>query len=127
MFPLFQPSKYRKIPFRAHGVSTVVFCVLRLLTISPFQSPKKNVLFLTIGPPRLAVYSCVLVQSGRVGFQAPVFESIVLLLAQVLASKAELVADHTRLPEYRFVPERVRNWIWALPRPNSASTGARIM
>src|SRR5215468_5351233 len=109
MLPLFQPSKYRKIPFRAHGVSTIGFCVVRALTFSPSNNPKKNVLFLTIGPPRLRVYWCVLVQFGVVGFQAPVLESTVLLLLQVLASKAEFVADHTTLPEYRFVPERVRN------------------
>src|SRR5262245_10779193 len=109
MFPLFQPSKYRKIPFRAHGVSTIGFCVVRPLTITPSNNAKKNVLFLTIGPPRLALYSCVLVQFGAVGFQAPVLASMVLLLAQVLASRAEFVADHTRLPVYRLVPDRVVN------------------
>src|SRR5262245_26939821 len=109
MFPLFQPSKYRKMPFRAHGVSTSGFCVVRPLTLSPLNNAKKNVLFLTIGPPRLAVYSCVLVQFGAVGFHAPVLESTVLLLAQVLASNAELVPAHTRLPVYRLVPDRVRN------------------
>src|SRR5882724_12564806 len=109
MFPLFQPSKYRKMPFRAQGVSTIGFCVVRALTTTPLSNAKKSVLFLTIGPPRLAVYSWVLVQFGTVGFQAPVLESTCLLLLQVLASSAEFVADHTRLPVYRFVPDRVRN------------------
>src|SRR5437867_6260444 len=97
------------MPFRAHGVSTVGFCVVRALTITPSNNAKKNVLFFTIGPPRLAVYSCALVQFGLVGFQAPVLESTARLLLQVLASNAEFVADHTRLPLYRFVPDRVRN------------------
>src|SRR5262252_1761753 len=30
-FPLFQPSKYRKIPLRAHGVSTIGFWFVRML------------------------------------------------------------------------------------------------
>src|SRR6185503_5438826 len=98
MFPLFQPSKYRKMPLRAHGVSTSGFCVVRSLTLKPLNNAKKNVLFLTIGPPRLAVYSCVFFQLGTVGFHAPVSAATVRLFAQVLASNAEFVAAHTRLP-----------------------------
>src|SRR5688572_31083127 len=97
------------MPFRAHGVSTIVFGVVRALAITPSYNAKKNVLFRTIGPPRLMVYSCALVQFGLVGFHAPVFESIARLLLQVLESNAEFVADQTRLPVYRFVPDRVRN------------------
>src|SRR5687768_16678084 len=32
----------------------------------------------------------------------------------------------TAVPVYRLVPERVLYWIESLPRPSSASTGARI-
>src|SRR5678815_540224 len=97
------------MPLRAHGVRTTGFCVVLALTITPSYRAKKNVLFLTIGPPMLVVNSWALVQFGLIGFQAPVLESIALLLDQVLASSAEFVADHTKLPVYRFVPDRVRN------------------
>src|SRR5712691_5276229 len=49
-FPLFQVSKYRKMPFLAHGVSTIEFGVVRRLTRVLSHKAKKNVLFLTIGP-----------------------------------------------------------------------------
>ena len=66
--PLFQPSKYLKIPFRAHGVSTVALLFVRVDGNKPFHRKKKNVLFLTIGPPMLPVYSFRLVQAGTMAF-----------------------------------------------------------
>src|SRR5206468_1178293 len=96
--PLFQLSKYRKTPLRAHGVSTVTFWTVRLLLSRPSHRPKKNVLFLMMGPPALIVYWCRLFQSRGVGLQPPVLGSIVLLLVQVLASRALLRTDHTTEP-----------------------------
>src|SRR5206468_3576714 len=79
-FPLFQLSKYRKMPFRAHGVSTIGFGVVRPFTRAVSHSAKKNVLFFLIGPPKLPVSWCVFVQSGLVGFHAPVMGSTCRLL-----------------------------------------------
>src|SRR5262245_34760367 len=87
----------------------------------PFQSAKKKVLFCTIGPPTLPVYSWMFDQLRVVGVPAT------RLLAHVLGSNAVLVAFHTRAPRNRLVPDRVSTWICELPRPTSASTGARII
>ena len=54
--PLFQLSKYRKMPLRAHGVRTTAFTVWRSLTSTPSQRTKKNDLFFLTGPPKLSVY-----------------------------------------------------------------------
>src|SRR5712691_1480712 len=97
-FPLFQLSKYRKMPFRAHGVSTMEFGVVRLFTRRLSHSAKKNVLFLTIGPPKLPVNWWLLLQSGFVGLHPPVLGSTCLLLFQVLASRALFRTDHTPVP-----------------------------
>src|SRR6185503_17599153 len=48
------------------------------------------------------------------------------LFVQRLESKAEFCTFHTATPWYSFVPERVWIWTCPLPRPISASTGARI-
>src|SRR5262245_32985026 len=53
--PLFQLSKYRKMPFRAQGVSTTGFWVVRARTMTSSNNAKKNVLFFFMGPPRLPV------------------------------------------------------------------------
>src|SRR5438874_1343259 len=47
----FHPSQYRKIPFRAVSVGTVVATRVRRFTNCLSNRAKKNVLFLTIGPP----------------------------------------------------------------------------
>src|SRR6185295_17539540 len=111
------------MPFRAHGVSTNGVWVVRWLMINPSNSAKKNVLFLTIGPPTLAVYWFRLTQSARVGLHNPVVGLRVRLLAQVLASNALFRADQTALPLNWLVPDRVKTSICPLPRPISASTG----
>src|SRR5688572_23359082 len=109
------------MPFRAHGVSTTGFWLLRDAGSRPFQRAKKNVLFLTMGPPKLAVYSLRLVQLRVTGVPA------LRLFAHVFGSRAELVTFHTAEPRYWFVPDFVRSCICELPRPTSASTGARII
>src|SRR2546425_13325769 len=48
------------------------------------------------------------------------------LFIHVLAFSAVFWIFHTALPAYLLVPDRVRTWICALPRPSSASAGARI-
>src|SRR5882672_9203804 len=96
--PLFQVSKYRKMPFRAQGVNTMTFRRVRLLLIRPSHNPKKNVLFLTMGPPALTEYSFRLFQSVGMAFHAPVFGSTWRLLFHVLASSALFRMDHTAAP-----------------------------
>ena len=123
---MFQPSKKRKMPFRAHGVSTCVLIESRLRTIWWSQSAKKNVRLRTIGPPKLTVYWFRLIQSAGVGLQSPVSGSVSLLLPQVLESMALFRSDQTALPRYSFVPERVVIRNVPFPRPSSASTGAVI-
>src|SRR5678809_1279130 len=54
-FPAFHPSKYRKMPMRAHGVKTVKLVNDRCSAWFISYRTKKKVLFLTIGPPKLAV------------------------------------------------------------------------
>src|SRR2546423_13720531 len=85
------------------------------------HNAKKNVLFLTIGPPRLAVYSFSFCQFGFPGVHTP--RTTCLLLLHVLASSAEFRTFHTALPRNWLVPDRVMICTWPLPRPNSASTG----
>ena len=71
------------MPFRAQGVSTVALMLLRVLGSRPSHRKKKNVLFLTIGPPMLPVYCFRFVQGGTMAFGcarllAHVFGSIAL-------------------------------------------------
>ena len=99
------PSKNRKIPLRAVSVRTVLVWRIRDLEICWSHSTKKNVLFWTIGPPMLIVYSLRLNQFGCVGFQTPLTTS--LLFPHVFASRALLDTLHTAAPEYLLVPERV--------------------
>src|SRR5262245_16024143 len=93
---------------------------VRRLTICLSKRAKKNVLFFWIGPPTLPVSWFRLYQFGRVGGPG------LRLLAHVFALSAEFWMFHTALPANLLVPERVRIWICALPRPSSASTGERI-
>src|SRR2546429_8078600 len=97
------------MPLRAQGVSTIWFWFVRARTSTPSNNAKKNVLFLTIGPPMLPVNSWVLFQSALVGLNAPVLGSTCLLLVHELASSALFRAFHTPLPRIWLVPERVRN------------------
>src|SRR5438093_769609 len=92
------PGKYRKIPFRACWVSTVPVTFSLCCTRWPSKNPKKNVLFLTIGPPRRAPYSFRLEKF---------FATPLKLLNQVLAFSAELLFVQKALPWNRLVPERV--------------------
>src|SRR2546428_37880 len=108
MLPLAQPSQYRTMPFLAQSVSTAGLMVLRWRSNCCDQSAKKNVLFLMIGPPRLAVYSFRFTHAGLPGVHTP--RTICLLLTQVLASSAEFRTFHTPLPRNSLVPERVMIW-----------------
>ena len=83
------------MPLRAHGVSTMGFWFVRARTITSSNNVKKNVLFLTIGPPMLPVNWCVLFQFGADGFHPPVLESNCRLLVQVLASSPVFRANQT--------------------------------
>src|SRR5437763_1366489 len=106
------------MPMRAVSVNTEALTSVRLLLICCSHDPKKNVLFLRIGPPKLAVTSFVLRQSNRFRSRTPV-EGLavnVWLLLQVFASSAVLWTCQVREPAYRFVPERVVICICALPR-----------
>ena len=105
ILPFAQPSQYRKMPFLAQSVSTAGLIVFRWRSNCWPQRAKKNVLFFTMGPPRLAVYSFRLIQAGLPGVQTP--RTICLLLLQVFASSAEFRTFHTALPRNSFVPERV--------------------
>src|SRR5688572_14803259 len=102
------------MPFRAHGVSTCGFCSARSLTITPSNSAKKNVLFLTIGPPRLPMNWFLLVQSLGVGLHPPVLGSTALLFTQVLASNALFRTNHAALPLSWLVPDFVKTCICPL-------------
>src|SRR5438552_6906306 len=109
------------MPLRAHGVSTVAFTFVRPAGSKPSQSAKKNVLFFTMGPPTLPVYWLRFVHDRVAG------TGCTLLFAHVLGSSALLRMFHTAAPWNLFVPDLVETWICAFPRPNSASTGERIM
>src|SRR5215471_14596139 len=90
------------------------------------HNAKKNVFSLMIGPPKLRVYWLVFLQLRGVGFHLRVSESICSLLVQLLPVNLVLRLLYTALPRNSLVPGRVRTWICPLPRPYSASTGARI-
>src|SRR5438128_224525 len=79
--PLFTPGKKRTIPCRAVSVRIVLLTVSRCAPSCPSMRPKKKVLFRTIGPPRLAVYCCLLYQNGVIPCR---------LFDHEFASKAEL-------------------------------------
>src|SRR5437868_6277236 len=100
-FPLCQLSKYRKMPFRAHGVSTVALELLRVAGSRPSHRAKKNVLFLTIGPPTLPVYSLRFVQAGTIAV------GCALLFTHELGSIALFRMLYTNAPVNLFVPDRV--------------------
>src|SRR5207244_12391293 len=97
--PLFTPGKQRHTPCRAVSVRIVLLTVSRCAPSCPSTRPKKNVLFLTIGPPRLAVYCCRLYQKGLMPWR---------LFDHEFASKTELRMFQVRPPWNRFVPDRVR-------------------
>src|SRR3989442_5655674 len=99
--PLFQLSKYRKMPRWAHGVSTVGLVRVRVSGKRPFQSAKKNVLFFTIGPPTLSVASFRFVQGGVSGLP------LTRLLAHVLGFSALFWRFHVAAPRNWLVPDRV--------------------
>src|SRR5262249_35105262 len=119
------------MPLRAQGVRTVVWVLLRWWLVLKSNNVKKKVLFLTMGPPKLIVPWCVLDQSGSIALGTvpggdPGGTDWFRLFPHELGSSAVLRTVHTALPVYLFVPERVAIWTVPLPRPISASTGARI-
>jgi hypothetical protein len=71
---------------------TVGFSMLRPAGSSPFHSAKKNVLFLTMGPPTLPVYSLRFVQLRVSG------SPFTRLFAHVFGSSALLRTFHTAAP-----------------------------
>jgi hypothetical protein len=89
------------MPRLAHGVKMVALMFSRFLGNRPFHKAKKKVLFLTIGPPMLSVYSFTF-RHGRVAGSG-----WTRLLAQVFGSRALFCAFHTAAPRNRLVPERV--------------------
>src|SRR5436190_7086224 len=89
-FPLFTPGKYRKIPCRAVGVSTRASIVSFWSWSLRSYNTKKNVLFLSMGPPRLTVLWCRLYHTGT--------EDVRRLAAQVFAFNAEFRRFHVAAP-----------------------------
>src|SRR5262252_7747723 len=92
----------------------------RIWFVLKSNKPKKNVLFLMIGPPKLTVPCCVFVQFGsrarsafpcaasaRVASSANVGTVWLRLLDHVFGSNAVFRKLHTALPLNLLVPERV--------------------
>src|SRR5207237_6115844 len=101
-----KPSQYRKIPFLAQSVRTTGRICVRSRSSCWSHKKKKNVLFFLMGPATVMLYSCSFCQFVWVGVHTP--RTTCLLLAHVLASRAEFRAFHTALPWNSLVPERVR-------------------
>src|SRR5262249_56582459 len=98
-FPLLTPGKNRKIPWRAVSVKTTASTVSFCCPFWPSNMPKKNVLFLMIGPPNVPVYWWRLNHVG---------ESPCRLLDQEFALSAEFRTFHVTPPRNWFVPDFVR-------------------